>query len=298
MMLAKGLMERYNLNCNYALDIIIAENIRNADTYFSKGLKDLLPDFYPLDKLVGLVESSVGKMVPIMQTEDVEKDMLQIIAEPYNTLIVGKTMFKTPVPDIEGLAPKQNINAWVDRKSFIHNLGHSAAAYIGYLYNPLFIFMYEALAVPEVYYRVRAVMLQSAGILMRKYPDEFSIENLNGHIDDLLLHFQNRTLGDTIYRCGCDLTRKLSAGDRIAGAIKLALELGLPYDNILYALVCGCHFRAKGENGQMMESDIEFIKLYEKGLESVLTEVCGFDERQDIKLFGEAENMDKYLKGV
>ena len=35
-------------------------------------------------------------------------------------------------PDVKGLAPKKNIKAWVDRKAFIHNLGHATAAYYGY----------------------------------------------------------------------------------------------------------------------------------------------------------------------
>ena len=57
-----------------------------------------LPHDYPLNELVGLVETSIGKMVPIMSQKDLEEDPLQVFAEPYNTLIVSKKGFKNPIP--------------------------------------------------------------------------------------------------------------------------------------------------------------------------------------------------------
>ena len=149
--LAKGLLERYKTDADNPLDIIIAENMRNADLYFRTELQKLLPESYPFDKLVGLVETSIGKMVPIMQKKDLQDDILQIFAEPYNTLILNKKGFKNPIPEIKGLAPKENMKAWVDRKLFIHNLGHSATSYIGYVHNPGFIYLYEALTVSEIF---------------------------------------------------------------------------------------------------------------------------------------------------
>jgi mannitol-1-phosphate 5-dehydrogenase len=254
-----------------------------------------LPEFYPFDKLVGLIETSIGKMVPIMHKKDTKDDILLIFAEPYNTLILNKKGFKNPIPAISGLAPKDNMKAWVDRKLFIHNLGHSAAAYIGYLYNPEFVFMYEALAVAEVFDRVRSAMLQSADILLEKYPYEFSRGDLTGHIDDLLYRFQNKALGDTIFRVGCDLMRKLGPYDRLAGAIREALEFNLGYDKILSTLVCGCHFRARNEDGNLIKGDLDFVKIYKNGIRAVLNTVCGFNEIQNAGLFREAEEMDRLL---
>jgi mannitol-1-phosphate 5-dehydrogenase len=96
--------------------------------------------------------------------------MLQVFAEPYNTLILDKKGFKNNIPDIPGLSPKKNIRAWVDRKLFIHNLGHASAAYAGHLFNPEFTYVYEALAVPEIHSLVRETMLQSANLLLIRYP--------------------------------------------------------------------------------------------------------------------------------
>jgi len=295
-LLAKGLLERQRIDKNNALDIIIAENMRDADVYFHQMLEQLLPSDYPLNKLVGLVETSIGKMVPIMQKKDLQEDILQVFAEPYNTLILNKKGFLNPIPLIQGLAPKENMKAWVDRKLFIHNLGHSAAAYIGNFHNREFVYLYEALAVPEVLTHVREAMLQAADILLNKYPDEFTVKQLTEHIDDLLFRFQNKALSDTIFRVGCDLLRKLGPRDRLSGAIKVALDMNLPYGKLLYTLVCGCHFRAKDEDGNMFKGDLEFVNRYQNDIQSILTTVCGFNEIVNKQLFQEAEAIDKILR--
>jgi mannitol-1-phosphate 5-dehydrogenase len=297
-LVANGLVERQKAGKNYALDIIIAENMRNADKYFRNELLKYLPGNYPIDKLVGLVETSIGKMVPIMQKQQMEEDILQIFAEPYNTLILNKKAFRNPIPEIEGLAPKENMKAWVDRKLFIHNLGHSAAAYIGYIFNPNMIYVYEALAIPEIFRNVRETMLQAAEILIKKYPGEFTLKDLDEHINDLLSRFQNKALGDTIFRVGCDLKRKLGPEDRLSGAIKSAIELDLPFEKILYALICGCHFRAKDESGNMLKEDVEFDNRYRGDIKSILTEVCGFNKTNNNQIFQEAETIDRILKNI
>ena len=295
-MISRGLMMRFALDKTARLDIIIAENLRNAAEYFKVALKKFLPPEYPMEKMVGLVETSIGKMVPIMLKKDIEEDILQIFAEPYNTLILDKKAFKNPIPVIDGLAPKENMKAWVDRKLFIHNLGHATAAYLGYIHNPGFIFLYEALANADIYRDVRYTMLQAADILLKKYPDEFTIKSLTDHIDDLLFRFQNKALGDTIFRVGCDLKRKLAPEDRLSGAIRLAVELELPYDRILYSLVCGFHFRQIDESGQMFPDDRDFVALYnKKGIIYILGELCGFNPILYPEVFSGASTIDKEI---
>ena len=291
-LIAKGLIQRYESENAFPLDIIIAENLRNAAEFMNQELKHYLPEGFPMEERVGLIETSIGKMVPIMLKKDMDEDILQVFAEPYNTLIIDRKAFKNPIPEVEGLAPKVNMKAWVDRKLFIHNLGHATAAYLGFFAHPSATFLYEVLADNQVRENVRNTMLQAASILMKKYPGEFTTEALTDHIDDLLHRFQNRALGDTIFRVGCDLQRKLSAEDRLAGAIHLARELKLPYDLVLNALVCGCHFGATDEAGNQMPDDIEFGKIEEKGMASVLTTICGFDEIVDRDLIAEAIRID------
>ncbi len=294
-LIAKGLVQRYESQDAFPLDIIIAENLRNAAEFMNQEMKHYLAEGFPMEDRVGLIETSIGKMVPIMLRKDMEEDILQVFAESYNTLVLDKLAFKNPIPEIEGLAPKVNMKAWVDRKLFIHNLGHATAAYLGFLARPSATFLYEVLADNQLRENVRNTMLQAASILMKKYPGEFTAEELTDHIDDLLRRFQNRTLGDTIFRVGCDLPRKLSAEDRLAGAIHLARELKLPYDLVLNTLVYGCHFRATDETGNQLPDDIEFGKIAKKGMASVLTTICGFDEIADQDLIAEAFRIEKAL---
>jgi mannitol-1-phosphate 5-dehydrogenase len=294
-LIAEGLKERYKTDKNKAIDIIIAENMRNAAQYFNDNLKSLLPEDYPLNDLVGLVETSIGKMVPIMPEKIEKEDVLKVFAEPYNTLILDKKAFKNPIPDIKGLSPKDNMKAWVDRKLFVHNLGHAATAYWGFFYDSRFQYVWEALEVPRIFTTVRDTMLQSAALLLKKYPDEFTIEHLTDHVDDLLNRFRNKALGDTIYRVGCDLMRKLGPEDRLAGAIRLAVELNMPYDKILKALIAGCEFRAKDERGEMHPSDIQFTKIHEKGIAEVLKKVCGFNDVNFSQIISEGEQMANKL---
>ena len=85
--IAGGLMQRESVHPGKTLDIILAENMLSAAAFFRNELKKRLPLTYPVDQRVGLVESSIGKMVPIMTARDLELDPLQVFAEPYNTLI-------------------------------------------------------------------------------------------------------------------------------------------------------------------------------------------------------------------
>ena len=295
-LLAKGLESRLHHYPESPLDIIIAENLRNAAQYFEVELEKYLPSNYPFSKMVGLVETSIGKMVPLMTQKELQQDVLQVFAEGYNTLILDKKAFKNPIPKIDGLAPKENMKAWVDRKLFIHNLGHAATAYLGYLYNPKFIYLWEVLKIPAIFNEVREIMQQSATALLKKYPDEFTEESLQNHIDDLLSRFCNRALGDTLYRVGCDLPRKLGPDDRLAGAIKLAIEMNLPYHTILKALVCGCRFRATDEDGKMLDSDIKFAQIYKTGIRNVMTQICGFDEIRDKVVIEKADGLDMEIE--
>jgi len=275
-LIANSLMLRQQKHGNWPLDIIIAENMRNADAYIKTELIKLLPCDYPVDDLVGLVETSIGKMVPIMSQKDMKDDPLQLFAEPYNSLILAKNSFKNPIPEVEFLAPKENIKAWVDRKLFIHNLGHATAAYLGFQNNPKSIYIYEALSDIKVFNATRETMLQSADILMGLYPDEFTLSQLEMHIDDLLERFQNKALGDTIFRVGCDLYRKLSPDDRLAGPILSAKSLGKPYNEIMKVIEAAISFRASDENGNFHPSDEKFFVEAEKGLGHILKNVCGF----------------------
>jgi mannitol-1-phosphate 5-dehydrogenase len=256
--------------------------MRDAAGFLKEKLIENLPCDYPINELVGLVETSIGKMVPIIPASELEKDPLVVFAEPYNTLIVDRKGFKAPIPEVKGLAPKENIKAWVDRKAFIHNLGHATAAYYGFYKHPEARYMYEILDDPEVLGFTRKTMLQSAEMLQFAYPNDFSPADLSDHVDDLLSRFRNRALKDTIFRVGQDLVRKLGSDDRFMGAIHLARKVGMAHDRIIHAMAYGFYFGAKDELDKQPIADTELVESIAIDFKSTLTEKLGFDALEDL----------------
>jgi len=281
--IARGLVLRHERG-GAPLDIIICENLRNAAEAFRDGLRPhLLPEF-SLDGAVGLIETSIGKMVPIMTEEQHRADPLLVFAEAYNTLICDGQAFRNPVPQGEGLDPKTNMGAYVDRKLFVHNLGHAAAAYLGHLEAPEATYVWEAVAHDVVGPAVREAMWESGRSLMMEYPDEFCEADIDRHIEDLLRRFRNQALGDTIYRVGRDVPRKLGRDDRIIGALRLDERHGVPAPTTTRCAAAAMLFRGTDEHGEVWPADRELAeKVRAMGPEHILSEVCGLtaDSIQD-----------------
>jgi mannitol-1-phosphate 5-dehydrogenase len=290
-LIAKGLELRDEKHPGIPLDIILAENLRDAAQVVGAELKKHLSSAFDLDEKVGLVETSIGKMVPIMSLNETDNDPLLVYAEPYNSLILDRKGFKNPIPDVAGLAPKDNMAAWVDRKSFIHNLGHAAAAYFGYLRYPDMIFLFEVMRQKDVYERTRATMLQAANVLMKQYADEFAKADLIAHVDDLLHRFSNKALGDTVFRVGQDLYRKLGPEDRLVGVFKMAIKYNMPYDKILYIIACSIKFKATDEHGLRSDRDIKFGKESDMGITHILETVCMLSKEKFPDVHREAEEL-------
>jgi mannitol-1-phosphate 5-dehydrogenase len=273
--LAKGILSRYRSRPNHPLDIIIAENMRDAGHYISEALTKHLPENFPIDTYTGMVETSIGKMVPDLTMHNLDADLLTVYAEPYNTLILDKKGFRSNIPDIEWLQTKDNMKAWVDRKLFIHNFGHASAAYAGYYYYPELTYIHEVLNKIEINIFVREAMEQSANILLRLYPEEFTKQQLLSHIDDLIKRFKNIELGDTVHRVGCDLFRKLDTDDRMMIPLRAGFKNHMPVNWIARAIAYALHFRATDEKGQLFPADKQFVlTIQEKGIPYILDHVC------------------------
>jgi mannitol-1-phosphate 5-dehydrogenase len=275
-LIAAGLKRR--LARKRPLDILICENVLRGAELFREGLKPLLPAGFPFDKMVGLIETSIGKMVPIMPEDVRRSDPLLLYAEAFNTLIVDRRGFLGPVPDVPGLDAKDNIAAYVDRKLFIHNLGHAAAAYIGHVVHPDAVFTWQVLDDREIQDAARQAMWESARALMLRYSYEFDEHNQSDHIEDLLRRFANQALGDTVHRVGRDLPRKLGPEERIIGALRLDQQEGVPAPYTTLTLACALLFRAPDEKGEPYPADAEIgARLAREGPERILRDVCRLD---------------------
>ena len=231
-LLARALPERNRAGVR-PLDLILAENIRNGAEFCRSELKGLLPSGYPLNDQLGLVETSIGKMVPLLTDQDRKEDSLRLFAEPYNNLILDRDAFLCEPPRSSSITLVSPIVPWVDRKLFIHNLGHAACAYLGREKFPERALIWEVLEDEVLRDQVRDVMREGAAALLAQYPGIFTEESLNEHIGDLISRFRNRALGDSVWRVGRDLRRKLGQDDRVVGAMRLAVSHGLGIEHLL-----------------------------------------------------------------
>lgn len=290
--LAKGIQKRHRSSPQRPLDFIIAENMREAGHHVKTALLRELPENFPISDYVGLVETSIGKMVPDLSKTGLGKSILTVYAEPYNTLIADKKGFRSDIPDIVWLQTKENMKAWVDRKLFIHNFGHACAAYAGHYHYPELTHIYQVLNKQDMYDFVKEAMLQSAAILLRHYPDEFSNQQLQAHIEDLLLRFQNKKLGDSIFRVGCDLYRKLQPDDRLMTPFHTGFTHSMDIRIIGKTIAYAMFFRATDYQGQMHPTDKQFVReLKEKGTSHILKQVCGANPQELSFLLEEINNL-------
>lgn len=202
------------------INLLICENLMDADKYIRSLLEAELTE----DELeaVGLVETSVGRMVPLPDKALLEIDPLLVRAEAYPVLPCDRDAFKGEVPEIKNVIPISPFRFIIERKLYIHNMGHAVCAYLGMLKGHKYIC--EAIADPEIRVIVREAMTESAIALSKRYSQPF--DSLIAHTDDLIRRFGNTELGDTCERVGADIPRKLAKSDRLTGGSLSVIESG------------------------------------------------------------------------
>ena len=223
------------------LDILLCENQLGADELMRGWIYEALNDEQRAwaEENLGLVEASIGRMVPPLTPEMRAKDKLLICVEPYAELPVDRDAFRGEIPELVGLIPYSPFEFYIKRKLFLHNGGHALCAYLGYRKGCEYI--WQAIADPEIYEAAKASMMTSARALVAKFGEGVR-ENVESNVTDLLLRFQNRALKDTVARVGADPVRKLRRNDRIVGAALFALEQGVDPAPIVKGIVAALDF--------------------------------------------------------
>ena len=207
------------------LNIIICENLMDANKVLEGMLKARLTqeECALFDETVGLVEASIGRMVPIQTEEMKDGEPLRVCVERYGFLPVDKDAFKGDIPEIPNLVPASPFDFYIKRKLYVHNMGHAVCAYLGGFYGNDYI--WQSIEDPDVLYMVHNAMLDSAVALSGRYGVD--VAAILNHVTDLLGRFRNRALMDTCQRVGGDPARKLAKEDRLIGSSLLAMEQGI-----------------------------------------------------------------------
>ncbi|MFH1905563.1 MAG: mannitol-1-phosphate 5-dehydrogenase [bacterium] len=275
-LIAEGLVEREKGNITNPLNIIICENLLGAGQVFRKlileSLDKTLWDY--AERNLGLVESVVSRMVPVVPQDIQKEDPLYIAVEEYCTLPVDRKGFIGEIPDVRGMVPYDNIAAYEERKIYTHNAGHSICAYLGY--QKEYEFIWEALEDKEIYSVVTGALRETGEALVKKHG--FNSQKHYEHVDDLLYRFANKALGDTICRVGRDPIRKLGPNDRLIGSAKLVLEYDIEPVNICKGISAALKYD--------YSEDIYACKLSnsikQKGIDWILKNICKIDSQGKI----------------
>ena len=254
-----GLRKRWEIGKG-PLNIIICENLNDANKVLAEMLKEQLTEEEQkmFEESVGLVEASIGRMVPV-QTEQMKAgEPMRVCVERYGFLPVDKAAFKGEVPEIQNMVPYAPFDFYIKRKLYVHNMGHATCAYLGNLMGLDYI--YESIAIPEVRILVQNAMQESEMALSKRYGAPMM--DLQEHITDLLYRFTNAALKDTCQRVGGDPARKLGPSDRLIGSSLLAMEEGVTPAYIAAGAAAGLRRYLK-ENGGVQSMDSAKAALLE-----------------------------------
>lgn len=266
-----GLKKRFDEG-EAPLNIIICENLIDADKYLRKLIEEEMGAEYKeiLDTKLGLVEASIGRMVPIMTEEMKEGNILKVWVEPYDELPVDKAAFVGEIPTINHLLPFTPFGFYIKRKLFIHNMGHAMCAYLGWQKG--YEYIYECVADQEIRDLAEAAMKDTAKALNKEY--DVPIQEIYDNVFDLLYRFGNKSLGDTVFRVGRDPIRKLGNNDRLTGAALYCTEQGLTPSNIIKGIVAGLQYDNRDD-----ESAVKIQALIkENGIGECMVKICGLEK--------------------
>ena len=258
------------------ISILICENLLSAGAELRRMIEAHIPNEAAdyLATQVGFVETVISRMVPIVTADRRERDALYIAVEEYSVLPVDATAFVGPIPEIEGMDPRPNLEAYEERKIFTHNCAHALCSYFGYRKG--YTFVWETVRDPRLRSDVSKGLWESGEALVLKHG--FTREQHQEHIDDLLSRFANKALGDTIARCGRDSIRKLGRRDRLVGSALLALEYGQRPDMLVRGIVAALRYD-NPEDPKAVELQ---NRLTREGVDAVLEGVCGLSKAEPL----------------
>lgn len=269
--LAGGIKARRATGNLKELDILVCENKLGAGEYLKSLILEADPELeMMLNSKVGFVETSIGRMVPVLSEQDRLHDPLLIRSEPYSELPVDAAGFRGQIPEIKTLQPFTPFHFYHERKLFIHNMGHASTAYLGWLAGAKTID--EAISDPRLRGLVEEIMRQSGRALSTKYKVDYT--QLENHIQDLLSRFANKKLGDTVARVGRDPLRKLDADDRLAGALRLIVENEEEPNQLANVIAAALLFSPEGD-----PTAIELRNMLDQqGIDTLLVNHCGLGD--------------------
>ena len=271
--IAKGLHARREAQQG-PINVIACENMINQTTTLRKHVFDHLSDDDKqwVEENVGFANCSVDRIVPPYDPKD-SGSPLDVGVEGFYEWVVDKNALQRTPPSVrlKGVKLTTSLDAYIERKLFTLNCGHAISAYLGFLKGHQTVD--QAVRDEEIRAVVQGALWEEAGAaLIRKH--KFDEGEYRQYVEKIMKRFANPRLKDEVTRVGRDPLRKLAKGDRLLGPTEMALQYGLPTDNLSKGIAAAFLFDYK-EDKQAVDLQ---KRVEQEGIEKVVADFTGFEE--------------------
>ncbi|MCX8064591.1 MAG: mannitol dehydrogenase [Candidatus Hydrogenedentes bacterium] len=265
--LSEGVVARLLEENMPPLNVIICENLPEPQKTFYELIIKQIPDHLKekFDENIGLVEASIGRMVPVVTEKEKLEDPLLIKVEEYSELPVDRDSFKGKIPHIKNMKLCSPFYAYVHRKLYLHNLTHATTAYLGALKK--YKYIWEAIEDKDIRNIVYEAGSESTQAIHKL--DKLPMDELKNHLEDLLVRYANKNLGDQIARVSKDPIRKLSPGERFIGAANYCIKAGIIPEHISIGIASALFFDGEDDESLTLREIRE-----KRGVDYILKEIC------------------------
>lgn len=227
-----GLKKRLSIGKNSPLDIIACENMINA----SSALRDYVYEYIQgeeeqrmFDQYFGFPDAAVDRIVPLNKKENT----IDVIAERYHEWIIQKKAMVNPKLQLRGVHYVDDLLPYIERKLFIINTGHSAAAYLGWWLG--YQDITEAFRDPRIEEVFLHTNAETKEYIISAWG--FSSDEIDDYRMKSLRRFKNPHVSDEISRVARTPMRKLGYEERFIRPIRMLKNLGKSYDYLIN--ICG-----------------------------------------------------------
>lgn len=269
-LIAEGLRLRRERSPETALDVIACENMINASTFLKEEVYRHIEqsEKESFDRHFGFPDSAVDRIVINAGSEN----LLTIAAERFKEWIINRSQIKNTGISLEFVKYVDQLEPYIERKLYIINAGHAAAAYYGfYLDHKKMADVFRDSRVESFY---RAVTNEAKALILKKW--DFSEEVLDAYIESSVERFKNPYITDQVTRVARTPIRKLGNNERFIRTISELYANNLPHHNLVMA--SGYVLRYHDE------SDTEAVELHERlkkeKTPDVIRDITGLDNNK------------------
>ncbi len=254
-----------NVNPDKPQIVYAAEN----NNYAAEILIDKMRQYTTAEKLrkFQTINTVIGKMGGVVSDTDticsLGLDLATpfhkgaVLVEEFNNIIISRIALPNFKRGIEVFQEKNDLLPFEEAKLFGHNAVHTMLGFLADLRG--YSYMSEIRGDASLLqYGLEAFTHESGELLLRKYRDLddplFTVKGFHHYGEDLLERMTNPYLRDEVKRICRDPVRKMGYNDRLFGAIREALRLGV-HPRILAKGVLGgiCYLM----NNPVADSEIE-----------------------------------------